>query len=381
MFDAHKERCIEMVDVEDIKWGKYRQYEGPYYLGTQKFKLPTHVTDPARQVAVVTATEGGTYDAYNGYDVCIASSGLIQMCEKGMFGVSSLLGAVVDERGRAALGGEFATVLDETGYAFRTTSATKYRFLHEGEVVDSLEEQQALFLKNSKGTKGTWDADSKEWAKRWAVAISSVWEDPENQAVQMRWIAKKLHRFCMPYAKKVLGALPLTPLSRAFIAAYYSYTANNPTWAVQSLKYAIEEQGADLNTTDGVIIALRELTFHKGITIYPHRYKKIRPVIEELYGVDLPDLASDLRNYVSMVGEGNTVPDDPVVWDIAQYQDALCRLGYDLGPKGVDGIWGGKTAAALLSFEEGYPGMPRDKIDGKPDYYAQEALEQAVLAL
>lgn len=370
-----------MVEVADIKWGSYRQYEGPYYLGTQKFKLPTSVTDAARQVAVVTATEGGTYDAYNGYDVCISSSGLIQMCEKSMFGVSSLLGAVIEERGRRALGGKFLNLLDETLYGFTHSGSSKFRFHRGLDVVDSLEEQQSLFLLNSTGKKGTWDEESKEWSKKWAVAISSVWEDPENQHVQMRWIAKKLNRFCMPYAKRVLAGLTLTPLSRAFIAAYYSYTANNPTWAVQALRHAIEEEGADLSTRDGVITALRELTFHKGITIYPHRYRKIRPVIEKLYDVDLPDLAGDLKNYRSMVPESHTIPDDPVVWDTSVYQDSLARLGYDLGPKGVDGIWGGKTEAALLSFEEGYPGMPREKVDGKPDVYAQEALEQAVLAL
>jgi hypothetical protein len=67
-----------MVDKSQIKWGEYKNYEGPYFIGSVPFSLSSNPSDDEKILAVITATEGGCYDSINMYDSCILSSGLIQ---------------------------------------------------------------------------------------------------------------------------------------------------------------------------------------------------------------------------------------------------------------------------------------------------------------
>ena len=57
-----------MSVIADIGWGRYRQYEGPFYRGEHRFVLPEDHQRHDRILAVTTATEGGRYDAINMYD-------------------------------------------------------------------------------------------------------------------------------------------------------------------------------------------------------------------------------------------------------------------------------------------------------------------------
>ena len=57
-----------MVASSDIGWASYRQYEGPFFRGHASFRMPAEPTQADRVVRVITATEGGHYDSFNGYD-------------------------------------------------------------------------------------------------------------------------------------------------------------------------------------------------------------------------------------------------------------------------------------------------------------------------
>jgi N-acetyl-anhydromuramyl-L-alanine amidase AmpD len=62
-------------------------------------------------------------------------------------------------------------------------------------------------------------------------------------------------------------------------------------------------------------------------------------------------------------------PDLPDVWSpfrtVRGRQDALHRLGYDLGPAGVDGIWGSDSREALRRFKLDVGLAPRER-EGAP---------------
>ncbi|MFA5436211.1 MAG: hypothetical protein WC372_09260, partial [Candidatus Neomarinimicrobiota bacterium] len=61
-----------MIEASEIGWGSYREFEGPLFWGRQRHQVRERgapvVSDEADILSVLTATEGGTYDAYNGYD-------------------------------------------------------------------------------------------------------------------------------------------------------------------------------------------------------------------------------------------------------------------------------------------------------------------------
>lgn len=364
-----------MATVADIKWGSYRNLEGPFYRGpsTGLYALPQNPTESDRIVYITTVIESGNYGAINMYDRGIVSIGLIQFIEGlGQLSVSELLGAV------AEMDRSYLKPIDEVCGACRvdfvdtgTRNKPRWRFrtLTSMDVVDTTAEQHKLFYLRSNGEKGTWDSESIAHAKRWAAAFGSVWDKPLPQKVQRDFTAKRMLGFATEYARTIISNAPPSPLGRAFTAAYLSFAVNNPKWASNSLKTAIADQGSLAPwSNEWLIHVLKYLTFHEKISIYPHRYKAMRPALETLYGVDLPDFAPELEKWKAGTGH-------KAFWEPKEVQEALIKLGYDLGPWGADGKWGAKSREALLIFEQ-QNGIA--DADGKMDPVTAGKLEQAI---
>ena len=364
-----------MVDVSSIGWGEYRQYCGPYYKGKFGYVLPSNPSEADRQIAVVTATEGGHYDAWNGYDVCGWTSGLIQWCEgRGQYSVSDMLGAVCDYDEDLIQGVD--DLAKEYGLIFKRNEKNRFRFFftdQRGEV-DSIAEQNQLFYVTGDGTQGSWTSQTAIYAKRWAAAISTVWENQEARRIQNEYTANRLSGFLLPYAKSVFGSKPNTELARGLYAAYLSFAANNPTWANRSLQTAITQNAhVPAWTPDWANIILCEMTFGPKVAIYPHRYDSIRPVLENLYNMNLPDMSDELMRWTYRTGipAGITTP---------QLQRALIALGYDLGPAKDDGVYGKKTTEAVLTLERLSGVVPTEEQNGLVDQYTWLALQKALEA-
>lgn len=362
-----------MVTAAEIGWGRYRAYEGPFYRGKLGYTLPSSPTENDKVMAVITATEGGHYDAWNGYDTCGWTSGLIQWCEKGQYSVSDMLGAVADRDPELIRSVEREA--PGAGVILKRNAKGRLRFFFtdaRGEV-DTTAEQLQLFYKTGNGQQGTWTPALSAYAKGWAAAISSVWENPVAREVQVNYTTQRLGGFMLPFAKQVFDSAPNTDLARGLRAAYLSFAANNPTWANKSLAAATGQNTHLVAwSLDWVIAILRELTFGPQVAIYPHRYDAIRPVLEKLYGMTLPDFSGELKAWSEHTGI-------PVGIDTPKLQRALLSLGYDLGPKKDDGIYGRKTKEAVLTLEQlSSDIVPPRAQDGMVDVYTWPALQAAL---
>lgn len=358
-----------MVAASEIGWGSYRSYEGPYYKGKHRYTLPGGPTENDRIIAVITATEGGAYDAFNGYDGCGWTSGLIQWIEKGQYSVSDMLGAVAASH--PALLSPVHAQGENTGYRFQKCG-NQYRFCKGGALwVDTLDEQLELFYMGGTGKKGTWSDAAKTYAKEWAAAISTVWENTQAQFVQVSYTAKRLNGFMMPTAAALFKTMPDTPVARAFRSAYLSFAANNPTRAQDAIRSILNITTKPAWSKDWVVQMLQALTFQSGVAIYPHRYECIRPVLEKLYGVDLPDFAKELKDWSQLTGIPGGV-------DTTKVQKALLALGYDLGPRKADGVYGDKTRTAVLELERNSGTVPVECQDGMVDVYTWPAMQKAL---
>lgn len=364
-----------MVAVNEIGWGRYRNYEGPFYRGKFGYTLPPGARPADMQMAVITATEGGHFDAWNGYDVCGWTSGLIQWCERNQYSVSDMLGAVANVDRGLLYGVE--QMAKDNDLRFAQNAKGRWRFFYNdkrGEV-DSQVEQQQLFYIDGDGTQGSWNSVNTQYAKRWAAAISSVWEMQEARAAQVVYTTSRLGGFLLPYAKSVFSARPSTQLAEGLYAAYLSFAANNPTWANNSLTRAVQANSSlGAWTLDWSIAILKELTFGPGVVIYPHRFESIRPVLEKLYGMQLPDFAAELQAWSKSTG----IPTDITT---VRLQRGLLALGFDLGPAKDDGKYGKKTTEAVLTLEQQSGGLvPANKQDGVVDVWTYPALIAALQA-
>jgi putative peptidoglycan binding protein len=364
-----------MASVKDIGWGSYKNYSGPFYRGKHGYVLPDNPTDDDRILAVITATEGGHYDAINMYDgPPTLSSGLIQFIEgMGQFSVSDMLGAAA---GVMSVWGPLqpALDLDQPSTVFGRDERGRWRFFTSPEVVDTQAELNQLMRQGLDGSKARWEEGDKsaQHAKVWAAAVASVWEHPLAQEAQRKYTLSRLRKFAFKESAAVIAEAERvdTPISRAFVAAYLSFAVNNPTRANESLGVALSWWLDAMWTMDWLVYMLKHLTFGPRIAIYPHRYNAIRPKLEQLYGIDLPDMADELEKWKK---------DHNVSWVISttELQQALISLGFDLGAHGADGVYGDKTKEAVLLFEQLHE-VPHP--DGEPDPIMVQRLEQALEA-
>lgn len=360
----------------DVYWGSYLGYEGPWARGVQRFSLSATPSEEERLIAVITATEGGTYDAVNMYDVCLWTVGLIQWCNRApQRSVDSLLGAVAAKPlGDKALE-PLRSLAAKRGYSLGATSIggrPSFAFHKDGAPVTTVAQQRALYFLNASGEKGSWDAPSKAWARDWLCASAAVWESPVARTAQLEYTAARLRSFAVGAGLVLLKAAPATGIGRAWTAMYLSFAANNPAKAAAAVEYAQRTCAGQLSpwTQPWLAHMAYALTTHPGIAIYPIRYNAIRPVIERLYGVDLPDLAKELTAW-SVQNFGGK-------WGhVTEVQQALQMLGYDIGPEGVDGRWSSRLQDALLQFEVDR-GTPRDHADGLPDAEAMRLVAKAL---
>lgn len=342
---ACAERGRPDVQMSDIQWSRYKEFEGPFTRGTVPYFVSNQPVEADRIMAVITATEGGRWNAVNMYDTCILTVGLIQMCER-YYLVSNMLGAVRDRDPSLLL--PMSDVLAASGASFGKDTKGRPRFIfddHRG-VVDQPQEQKQLFLLNSSGKRGSWDPGSISHAKHWAASMVNLFAQPDTIDVQRDYTVGMLESFIAKTVKSVLNGAPLEPLGFAFRAAYLSFAANNPTWAARNLQAADASSRADRYTLDWLIDVLRQLTLGPNVHIYPHRYNAIRPKLERLYGIDLPDTADLLKRELKQF------------MSVEEIQSILFDLGYDLGPygdmgNGIDGVYkfGGKTYQAIADFQ------------------------------
>jgi hypothetical protein len=234
-----------------------------------------------------------------------------------------------------------------------------------------------MFLLNSTGKKGTWDDNSRRYAKLWVSSLVELFGQLPAVKAQRDFTAARLKSwFAIKLGKEWLtrACEDRSAGAFAFVCGYLSFAANNPTWANAALTEALKTVGdRDPFGADWLAHVFEFLTWQPGVSIYPHRYNKIRPVLERQFGIDLPDLASDLKDF-------SAAPE--LLLSTDGIQALLVRLGYDLGvsgpeENGVDDIWGSRTTQAFKDFET-KTGLP---ADGRPDPRANAALLSAAEAI
>jgi hypothetical protein len=332
-----------MVTESDILWSSYSSYEGPYFPGKIRYSIPENPSFRDKLIRVVTATEGGTYDAINMYDTCILTVGVVQLCEKlGL--VSSMLGECSRTDFQLVQGGlgklPIPLELKQSGQTWRM-------FVKGKEVISSPDAMKRVFFNGSTGKKGEWKPEDKQFAKRVACVFANLWESESLKIGQNRYIKNRIMSFVVDRSKKLLfTSLVEDGYEGATKALFISYSLNNPSLADSGLFAATQDPAwttADWKTRFNV--AAKHIIYDSKIAIWPGRYPKVHDAIEKLFNVQLPtlqEIAGDVHSHDISPENLGTVKD---------VQGALLKLGYDLGPKRDDGVLGDKTKGAIVAFQ------------------------------
>ena len=299
-----------MAKVEEIYWRSYQEYEGPFYGGKVKFKLPKDPTVQDKYLAAIVAIESGHYDAINMYDRMIVSVGLIQFGEANIFSVTKLIGSICDAGKEAYVQECLKPGLQISNSTFRKNHKGIWRFFMGDMEVNSLALQHTLFL-GCDGRKGSWTPETKLRAKTWAACFATILENLEICEIQKKFTEDRLYGFLTAEAKKVLFDDKTTsPWADATRAIYLTYAINAPRIAGDMLvatKFVGEKW-----SQEWCLSLIKKLTFGPNIKIYPIRYDAVRPVIESMFGVELPKTAVALDSLKILKSDVQPKAEPPV---------------------------------------------------------------------
>jgi hypothetical protein len=338
--DARKKRRLKMTTVDQIGWGKYREFEGPMFRGTVRFALPPAPDFLDKALFIITATEGGCFDAINMYDRCILSVGLIQWCERN-FSFSDILGrcAEMDNYMLANLLKGMPRISN-----FKKNSQGKWRFFKDDVEVTTEEDQRTIFLGGPQvgliklpNGLSSWTPDLRFYAKSVAACMANIWSYPLFRIVQAEATKNKLMSFVLPEAKKILFSETTGDTNFSWMGAlramYLSYAANNPVAANKAVQKAAENPAWDDGVEDKFRIAAQTLAFGTGFDIWPVRYTTIAPVLNRTFGTSAPATADALKTW------SGDVPDHVQV-DVSDLKGAAVAGLYRLADMALDDLKG-----------------------------------------
>lgn len=344
-----------MAALNQIRWGSYEGFEGPFYSGQTPF-IPEKDPDfLGKIVQVVCATEGGRYDAINMYDQCILSVGILQVCEK-VHEFSNMLSycaktelATINE---AAAKLPAPLELRPNGY-----NPMRFFFLDGSGMVDDAASMRRAYLGGSSGLKGQWTEPQKTWAKQVAVVMADMWQSDSLRQMQLGYVKGRMFGFALPRARNTIMNNPnKNAWSGALQAMYISYAANLPALADKCLAKA-ESHPKWLTTDESKFRIYAQEALKSGVDIWPRRYKDISPSLSTLFNVKVPtleELAASINQDFGPVDQ---------LTSVAGLQNALIALGYDLGPSGADGKYGTRTKQAVADLQTKY-GLDADGVVG-----------------
>lgn len=284
-----------------ILWGKYLEYEGPFYMGIKNYSLPEKHELSDRILYAISATEG-KFDSINMYDKCIISVGMIQWCEANYCGVTSLVSEYCLKFGRELFDSSFKEVINYLGYNPLKLINKKYWFVDkENKIIDKSEVQKQYFL-GCDGKIGSWNEESKTKANTWLKSFATFLANDKVCSFQIEYTKKKINElYFNKDVKKILNSVILDSkekidICEAATIAYISFAANHPKFAKENFILANEKNKDKIFTKDWLLAVCRQMTFKNGIKIYPHRYDKIIKVINSLYQINMPSKSEDLKN-------------------------------------------------------------------------------------
>jgi hypothetical protein len=286
------------ITINDVKWGSYKDYEGPYFLGKYKFNIPKNPTIEEKIVYAITATEGGTFDAVNCYDKCIMSISLVQFCDRFHL-ATKLLGYIVENLGTDVVMKHIknAGFDKKFGINFGQNENKQWRWFKNGVECKSLQSLRDLYLGGSSGKKGEWSIKQKNIAMQWVVIMANIWDNKKARNLQLKYIASKINLFTYGKSKEELIESNKSWIGwpGAVKALYISYSANNPAEANRLVLESLESNPHFKWSENWSIQLIKDLALKSNFSIWPNRYNHIRPVIEKLYGVILPKNSEELR--------------------------------------------------------------------------------------
>lgn len=297
-----------IIKPVNLIWTKFtfQNREGWMNTGGPQFEIPEKPRKFWDMVAnICTRTEGGAYAAYNGYDMAIASLGLLQFA--GAVGGSplmKLLKAFYD-KDKELLVQLLMPGLNISKATLKVINNDLFFFTDKPVTTQS--DWCNLINGGASGLIGSWDDKTKNISKIWAQAFIDTASHPKFIEVQKEFYMNNIKnnyflKANLQIIDKFTGEKVLVKPSeilqysentesmdvyqKACIAIFISYCANLPLYAIQNLYYTIGKN-KNLSWRNKFIMFATKCGVESTIKEWPIRWKHISPILQDDLGIDI----------------------------------------------------------------------------------------------
>jgi hypothetical protein len=284
----------------NVLWGKYKEFEGPYYPGNIDYKLPENHDVWDRVLASVAATEG-KMNSINMYDSCIVSAGIIQWCEKNFLGVTNLIDAFMksnETKHTPILNDAFKEIKSFVGFMpFKKQSNGSWRFVDKSNNIIDKEDEQRNFFLGCDGKKGSWNQRTFDLSKTWARCLAKFMSAQEMTEFQSNYTKEKIKTiYYHRDVRSIIEQISDQTIKELALCFYISFSANHPKFAKDNFISADARMLTKRGSKEWLLEVIKEMTFKNNIEIYPKRFEKVSMVLNKLYPAGIiPIKASDLK--------------------------------------------------------------------------------------
>lgn len=293
--------------MSNLQWVKFQNqgregwanYSGP----SVTWNVEKSFWNSVGKVCTATESRGGVVSALNCYDQAIISLGMLQYA-----------GAIPGSPLMKLFGAFNATdkdlLLKLLQPAFDATTGSGYNgsyFTLNGKNVVSTQDWCDLIQKGVSGKFGSWTDEAKNTSKAWATTFINVAEQHVFIESQKKFFEDSLQstyfQYCVfpvtdPDLNKKVKVEPVKifdynketiekedPYKRACIAAFISYAANIPLYALQNLYFKVSKNES-LSWKEKFNDFCKACST-SSIKEWPGRWLKIAPVLKQEFGVDV----------------------------------------------------------------------------------------------
>ena len=300
------------------KWGKYGQFEGPFYMGTLKVPEASQNDNFVKKIlTITTSAEGGAFDAINMYDSGLLSVGAIQFIDAGQFHVANMFGRIADVNYDALIS-KLKPALDICKCSFQKQPDGQWRFVFDnGKPVVTTVQQKILYFGDANGNlSGTFSKDKIDRSKTWTSVAADVWTIPGAIDAQLAYTFERIVKdFTWGSLRKELfvdnlDETGLIGLTKAFLVGF---AINSPA-AVMGRYEKARNNKYEKYSDDWCFQVLKDVVVGAGIGIWKARWNSKIKFTQKCFGLSMPTFEQlSAGDWSKFVGQAAPIQEEQIV--------------------------------------------------------------------
>lgn len=299
------------------RWGRYGNFEGPFYMGTLKVSEASQNDSFVKKIlTITTSAEGGAFDAINMYDSGLLSVGAIQFIDAGQFHVANMFGRIADVDYDNLIA-KLKPALDVCKCTFQKQLDGQWRFVFDnGKPIVTTVQQKILYFGDANGNlSGTFTKEKIDRSKIWTSVAADVWTIPGAIDIQLTYTFERIVKdFTWGSLRKDLFVdnteeTGLIGLTKAMLVGF---AVNSPAVVMNRYEKARNNK-YDKYSDDWCFQILKDVVVGAGISIWKTRWNSNIKFTMKCFGINMPTFEQmSIGDWSKFIGQSVQIQEEKI---------------------------------------------------------------------